>query len=158
MRIEIYHASKYGNGAMVAEELRKLLDERGNEVSVSHIKDVSPKALSPADLYIFGSPGRIGKPIGGMRRFLSKVNLPAGTRYALFSTEAAPRPDKNGRMPTEEEIAKWQRIQPLMDEALQAKGLEKTAALKVYVTDLKGPLEESWRKKVEQLAGSLADD
>ncbi len=76
----------------------------------------------------------------------------------MFSTEAAPRPDKNGRMPTEEEIAKWQRIQPLMDEALQAKGLEKTAALKVYVTDLKGPLEESWRKKVEQLAGSLAAD
>lgn len=158
MRIEIYHASKYGNGAMVAEELRKLLDERGNEVSVSHIQDVSPKALPPADLYIFGSPGRIGKPIGGMRRFLSKVNLPAGTRYALFSTEAAPRPDKNGRMPTEEEIAKWQHIQPLMDEALQAKGLEKTAALKVYVTDLKGPLEESWRKKVEQLVDSLAAD
>jgi hypothetical protein len=26
--------------------------------------------------YLFGSPARFGKPIGGMRRFLKKVELP----------------------------------------------------------------------------------
>ena len=48
----------------------------------------------------------MGKPIGGMRRFLKAVKLPAGTRYAILTTEAAPRPDKKtGRMPTEDELA-----------------------------------------------------
>ena len=27
----------------------------------------------PADLYLFSSPARFGKPIGSMRRFLDKV-------------------------------------------------------------------------------------
>jgi hypothetical protein len=48
-------------------------------------------------VYVFSSPGRIGKPIGGMRRFLKKVKLPAGTRYAILTTEAAPKPDKKDR-------------------------------------------------------------
>jgi hypothetical protein len=92
-----------------------------------------------------------------MRRFLKKVKLPLGTRYVLFSTEATPRPDKNGRMPTEEDIAKWQRIQPMMDEILRSKGLKKVAGTKVYVKDLKGPLEEGWQEKVKQLADALSD-
>ena len=157
MRIEIYHASKYGNGKEVAEELRRLLEAKGHHARAQHITDASPGSLPDADLYVFGSPGRIGKPIGGMRRFLKKVNRPAGTRYAIFSTEIAPRPDKDGRMPTEEEVAKWQRIQPLMDELLRTKGLKKVADAKVYVNDVKGPLEEGWRKKVEQFADALAD-
>ncbi|HHT75652.1 MAG TPA: hypothetical protein PLI21_03560 [Methanomassiliicoccaceae archaeon] len=157
MRVEIYHASKYGNGAEVAGEIGRLLEMRGHEVDVKHIKDVSPRALPQADLYIFGSPGRIGKPIGGMRRFLKNVSPPSGTRYAIFSTEGTPRPDRKGRMPTEEEIARWQRIQPMMDDALQAKGLEKVAAMKFHVTDLKGPLEADWQKKAEEFVGALVN-
>jgi hypothetical protein len=42
-------------------------------------REVSPADLPPADRYRFSSPGRIGKPIGSMRRFLKKVGLgPAG--------------------------------------------------------------------------------
>jgi hypothetical protein len=53
----------------------------------------------------------MGGPIGGMRRFLKNVTLPAGTGYAILTTEAAPKPDKKaGRVPTEEELAKWQRV------------------------------------------------
>jgi hypothetical protein len=106
--------------------------------------------MPSADLYLFSSPGRMGKPIGRMRRFLKKVQLPPGTKYALLTTEGAPRPDKKtGRMPTEEEIAKWERVRPIMNEILQAKGLVKVAEDKVLVAGLKGPLEEGWQKKVE---------
>jgi hypothetical protein len=73
--------------------------------------------MPPADLYLFSSPGRMGKPIGGMRRFLKKTKLPSGTKYAILTTEGAPQPDKKtGRMPTEEELAKWQRVIPIMNE------------------------------------------
>jgi len=113
--------------------------------------------MLPADLYVFGSPGRMGKPIGGARRFLNKVELPPGTKYALFSTEVAPQPDKRtGRMPTDEEMAKWKRIQPVMDELLGPKGLTKAGSAKVLVTGLKGPLEDGWERKVEELAAALS--
>jgi hypothetical protein len=157
MKIEYLHASKFGNGAMVADEFKKDMDAKGVVVNVHHIHDMSPKELPPADLYLFSSPGRMGKPIGGMRRFLKKVRLPAGTKYAVLTTEAAPHPDKKtGRMPTEEERAKWQRVIPIMNEILEDEGLVKVAEDKVLVTGMKGPLEDGWQQKVAAFADRIS--
>jgi len=156
MKIEYFHASKFGNGAMVAEEFKRQMAARGVTVNVQHIREARPKELPPADLYLISSPGRVGKPIGRMRRFLKKVRLPAGTKYAILTTEGAPQPNKKtGRMPTEEELAKWQRVRPIMNEILQEKGLVKVAEGKILVTGLKGPLEEGWQKKVEVFASQI---
>jgi hypothetical protein len=154
--IEYFHASKYGNGARVAEEFKSRLAARGVAVNIHHVRDSRPKDMPPADLYLFSSPGRVGKPIGRARRFLKKVRLAAGTKYAILTTEGAPRPDKRtGRLPTEEEMARWQRVRPIMIEILQAKGLVKVAEGKVWVTGLKGPLEEGWQNKVEAFAAEI---
>jgi len=156
MKIEYFHASKFGNGAMVAEEFKKVMAARGVTVNIQYVREAKPKEMPPADLYIFSAPGRMGKPIGRARRFLQKVNLPPGTKYAILTTEGAPRPDKKtGRIPTEEEQAKWQRVRPIMNEILQAKSLVKVAEGKILVTSLKGPLEEGWQKKVEALASQI---
>ena len=50
MNIAYYHASKFGNGAMVAEEFKKIMAARGVTVSVQHIRDANPKDLPEADL------------------------------------------------------------------------------------------------------------
>jgi len=156
MKIEYFHASKFGNGAKVAEEFKALMAAKGVMVNVHHVRDAEPKAMPPADLYLFSSPGRMGKPLGRARRFLKKVALPAGTKYALLTTEGAPRPDKKtGRMPSEEEMARWQRVRPVMNEILEVKGLVKVAEGKVLVTGMKGPLEEGWQKKVEDFAAQI---
>lgn len=156
MKIEYLHASRFGNGAIVAAEFKKLMAAEDVSVDVRHIRDVSPTELPPADLYLLSSPGRFGKPIGGMRRFLKKVKLPAGTRYAILTTEMAPKPDKkSGRVPSEEELARWQRVRPMMNEILQGKGLVEVAEDKVHVTGLKGPLEEGWQRKVEAFVARL---
>jgi menaquinone-dependent protoporphyrinogen IX oxidase len=150
MKIEYFHASKYGNGAKVAEEFKRLMAAKGVDVSVHHIRGARPRELATADLYVFSSPGRIGKPIGSMRRFLKKLKLQPGMKYAVLTTEGAPRPDKKtGKMPTEEEIARWERVRPIMNELLQAKGLKKVAEGNVLVTGIKGPLEDGWQSKVE---------
>jgi len=126
MTIEYLHASKFGNGAMVAEEFKQQIATRGVAVDVHHIREITPEALPSADLYVFSSPGRMGRPIRGMRRFLKDLTLPAGTKYALLTTEMAPRPDKKtGRMPTEEEICKFQHVRPIMNEALRARSSSK---------------------------------
>jgi hypothetical protein len=156
MTIEYFHASKYGNGAKVAEEFKRLMTARGVTVNVHHVRDANPKAMPPADLYLFSSPGRIGKPIGRARRFLKKVRLPVGTKYAILTTEGAPRPEKKtGQMPTEEELARWQRVRPIMNGILEVKGLVKVAEDKVFVTGMRGPLEESWPAKVAAFAAQI---
>jgi multimeric flavodoxin WrbA len=154
MKIEILHASKYGNGEKVAEELQRALSAKGAEASVHRIDEVKAGQLPPADLYVFSSPTRMGKPPGSVRRFAKKVALPAGTKYAIFATHGAPIPDKKtGKMPSEEGIARWQRTLPVLDEILQqSNGLVKVADMIVYVTGLKGPLEEGWQAKVAAFA------
>src|SRR5258708_10830653 len=135
MNIGYYRASKFGNGAMVAEEFKKIMAARGVAVSVQHIRDADPRDLPPADLYVFSSPGRMGKPKGNARRFLRKVSLEPGTWYAILTTQAAPRPDKKtGKIPTQEELDRWERLIPGMNELLEAKGLKNVAEGTVQVT------------------------
>ena len=123
---------------MVAAEFEQQVAANGVVVDVHDIREVTPTDVAPADLYVFSSPGRFGKPIGRMRRFLKTVKLPAGTSYAILTTEAAPKPDKKtGRMPTEQELAK-------------------VAEDKIFVTGLKGPLDEGWQTKVEVFANQIA--
>lgn len=157
MNIAYYHASRYGNGAMVAGEFKKVMAARGVTVSVQHIRDANPRELPAADLYVFSSPGRIGKPKGNARRFLRKVTLKPGTRYAILTTQGAPRPDKKtGKLPTQEEHDRWvARVIPIMNELLEAKGLTKVAEGAVLVTGIKGPLEEGWQDKVTAFADQI---
>jgi hypothetical protein len=121
----------------------------GITVTVHHIRELKPNQLPPADLYLFSSPGRFGKPISGMRRFLKKLDLPKGTRYAILTTELGPQPDeKTVEAPGPEGQDKWQRVIPIMNEILQGKGLVEVAEGRVLVTGIKGPLEEGWQDKV----------
>jgi menaquinone-dependent protoporphyrinogen IX oxidase len=158
MNIAYYHASRYGNGAAVADEFVKAMTAKGIAVDVHHIRDADPKHLPVADAYVFSSPGRMGRPTGGARRFLRKVDLTRGAPYALLTTEMAPQPDKKtGRMPTQAEIERWQRVRPLMTELLDAKGLTKVAEDCVHVTGLKGPLEDGWTATVDAFADRVAE-
>ena len=61
VNIEYFHASKYGNGAMVAKEFKKQMATKGVFVNVPPIPDVRPQKIPQADLYIFSSPGRMVK-------------------------------------------------------------------------------------------------
>lgn len=156
MHIEYIHASKFGNGAAVADEFRHQTEAMGVGVDIHHVRELKRQAITPADLYVFSSPGRFGRPIAIMRRFLQRLSLPAGTRYAILTTEAAPRPDrKTGRVPSDEELARTQRVRPTMNKILEAKGLVKVAEDKVFVTGLKGPLEDGWRDKVGAFAQAI---
>jgi menaquinone-dependent protoporphyrinogen IX oxidase len=156
MKIEYVHASHYGNGAMVAEEFKRQMAATGVTVNIHHLKEMSPKELPPADLYVFSSPGRLGRPISGAKRFVEHLRLPAGTKYAILTTEATPHLDnKTGTMPTETELAKYQRVRPIMNEILDGQGLVRIAEEKVHVTGLKGPLEQDWEKKIQAFVAKI---
>ena len=157
--IEYLHASRYGNGLTVAEEFRRLMAGRGVTVEVHHISEVDPKALAPADLYVFSSPGRFGRPIAEMGRFLREVVAPEGTRYAILTTELAAaefRPlegDADGEGDPE---SRYQRVIPAMDVVLRRKGMVPATTGRVLVTGLRGPLDDAWREQVAAFADRLA--
>lgn len=157
MNVAYYHASRYGNGRAVAEEFARAMATRGVEVQVQHVDDADPKHLPLADLYVFSSPGRMGRPRRSARRFLHRAQLPFGSRYALLTTEMAPQPHKRtGTMPSPEEIARWQRVRPIMDDLLRHKGASRVAEDCVHVTGMQGPLEEGWAEKVDAFAERVA--
>lgn len=142
MRIEYVHASRFGNGAAVAEEFRVRMAAAGVTVGVRHVRDARPASLPAADLYVFSSPGRFGKPSRRVRRFLRHLELAPGTRYAVLTTEALPRPDT-------------QRVRPIINEILTAQGLVKVAEDTVHVTGVRGPLEPGWHHMVAEFAERL---
>jgi hypothetical protein len=72
-----------------------------------------------------------------------------------LTTEAASHPDRAGHVPSEQQLARWTRVRPIMNEILQGKGLVEVAEGKIKVTDVKGPLEEGWRHKVEAFAARI---
>ncbi|MBN1110191.1 MAG: hypothetical protein JXA45_05470 [Methanomassiliicoccales archaeon] len=158
MKVEIFHASKYGNGEKVVAYLQGVLLAKGHQATFGHVRDADPKGMPPADLYVFCAPTRIGKPIGKMRRFLKKAKLQEGTKYALIATHGEPVPNKKtGKMPSQEEIEKYQQNIPMMEALLNEKGAVKVADLKVFVSSegMRGPLVEGWEKKVEEFAAKL---
>jgi hypothetical protein len=155
VNIQYYHASKFGNGGMIAEEFKRQMAVKGINVNILHVKNANPNEIPMSDLYVFSSPGRFGKPIGDMQHFLKQARLSAGMKYAVLATEFAPKPDAVKRIPTEEEIGKCQRILPVMNEILLAKGLIKVAETKIFVTGLKGPLENNWQTVVSEFISHI---
>jgi hypothetical protein len=59
-------------------------------------------------------------------------------------------------MPAEEEMARYQRVRPIMNEVLRGSGLVSVAEDKVYVTGLNGPLEKGRQEKVRTFADRIA--
>ena len=155
MNIAYYHASRFGNGAAVAARFADLMTGRGVTVDVAHMRDADPKNLPAADVYVFSAPGFMGRPRRTARSFVRRVRLQPGARYAILTTEAAVRPDKNGQLPDPEKLERWQQVMPTMRKLLEGKGVE-VAEATVRVTDLKGPLEDGWEEKVRAFADQIS--
>jgi hypothetical protein len=156
MKIEYYHGSIYGNGVMIADEFKRQMEAKGVIVNIHNIKSSRPMEIPPADLYLFSSPGRFGKPTRDIQNFLKKVNLLSGTKYTVLVTELNPNPDSSTvRIPTEADAGKCQQVIPLINKILEEKGLVKIAEGKVFVTGIKGPLEDGWQKIVEEFASQI---
>jgi menaquinone-dependent protoporphyrinogen IX oxidase len=146
MKIELFHASKYGNGLTIAFEYQKQMIEKGDELNIHDIKEIHSNELPEADLYVLISPTHFGKPIRGIRNFIKHMDLPSGSRYAVISTEMKAKP---GKKPDQKCVEKWQRTIPIINESLQAKGLVKVTDMTFYVLTAKGPLEDGWQEKLK---------
>jgi len=157
MRVAIYYKSKYGNGRKCVERFGEVVNQRGHSVEVNSMKEANPTRVPPADLYVFSSPTRMGRPPRRVRSFLKKFKPPGGIgKYALITTHSKAEAERrSGRMPTEEDMARWRRTIPIMDEMLAGKGMRKIGDLRVFVDGIKGPLEDGYAERIEKFVDEL---
>ena len=128
--VAIYH-SRWGNCRQVAEAVARGLEETGHEVTLADAG--SEKALEgEPDFLLVGSPTRIGKMTGPVRRFIKKAvpDTWDGKPFAAFGTGLKSAIDSS-----EPNSADG------IHQALIAKGLKPIAPVfKARVEELKGPL------------------
>lgn len=141
MKILIIYESKYGNGKILAAGLQELLRNKSQDAEIFSVRNLKPSTLPWADIYVFSSPVRMFMLPLSMRSFLRRFKpVKEGAKYALMTTYMDPRV----------------KALEFMEKLLQSKGMIKiTDGFKVKVMDMKGPLEEGYRKRLEKFTAEL---
>ena len=141
MKIVIMYESKFSNGKKLVEELEEILKGKGQDVEIYSVRDIKPANLPSANIYVFSSPARIGMLPRNMKSFIRKFRLAKeGAKYALMTTYLVP-----GAKALES-----------MEKLIEPKKMIKAADdFKVKVMDMKGPVEEGYREKLEKFADEL---
>jgi flavodoxin len=88
MKIVIVYSSRYGNGKKCVDIVDEGLRARGHEVQVINAPQANPNDLPPADMYIFSGATEAFNIAAGIRKYLKKLPVMEGKKYALISTHA----------------------------------------------------------------------
>jgi len=140
MTISIIYHTHFGNNALVAGKLSDILESKGHGVSVHPVSEAKPSEIPASDLYIIGSPTQIGTLPMRVSRFLKRMKISAGSRYAVYTTYAEPGSGASG----------------MIIAAMETHGAESAAEpLMLAVKDMKGPLEDEWESKVTKWSENL---
>lgn len=141
MKIFIFYESKFGNGKLLSERLKKNLNEKGADAEAYSIREVNLKNIGIADFYVFSSPMRMFMFPLSMRSFIGRFKPPKkGTGYALMTTYMDPRA----------------KALAVMKRLLDKKGMIKISMdFKVKVLDIKGPLESGYENGLEEFASAI---
>ncbi len=140
MTISIIYHTRFGNNALIADLLSDTLESKGHGVSIHPISEAHPSEIPASDLYIIGSPTQIGTLPIRVGRFLRRLKIPSGSRFAVYTTHAEPGSGAPGKITS----------------TMEAHGAESVAKpLMLAVKDLKGPLEDEWESKVTKWIETL---
>lgn len=144
MDVCVVYISVFGNGKKCVEELISQLKAKGHTARECSIQEYSPDSLPTSDIYVVSAPTRMGKPLGKMKRFLTKLKPKnENARYALMSTGG------------DEERAPLQSMAAIVEKS----GLTKAAdGIRIVVKGMKGPLEDGYKEKIKEFAERLVTE
>jgi menaquinone-dependent protoporphyrinogen IX oxidase len=138
MNYVIVYYSRFGNGKKIVERLAAKLK---GEVKVLRLEEADPKALPPADAYVFSAPAEAFSLHRGMKRFLKDLCGVEGRKCAVVNTHGS----RKSRLPK-------------MGELVAKKGMLKAAELDFQVTGDSqhgNGLPAGWETKLDEFAGKL---
>jgi len=91
MKYVIVYSSRYGNGKKCVDFVNEKLRAKGHDVQVINAPEADPANLPPADMYIFSGATEAFNIAAGIRKYLKKLPVMEGQKYALISTHAMDR-------------------------------------------------------------------
>ena len=146
-KVIVVYESRYGNTKLVAETIAEGLREvEGIETHVSEVKQVDLSKVPDYDAILVGSPNHIGRPTGGVSKFIDKLGkLPLGGKlFAAFDTYLGKDSEKVTRK-LEKRIS-----DKVPGAKLAAPGLS------IRVDGMKGPISEGELPKCKEFGKKIA--
>lgn len=140
MTVSIIYYTRFGDNAEVAERLSEELESLGHGVSIHPIHEARSSEIPASDLYIIGSPTQIGSIPIKVSKFLKRMSIKPGGRFAVYNTYAQANSGAAAKM-----------TGIMSDHG----AIEVSEPLLLAVTDLKGPLEDGWEEKLKLWAGEV---
>ena len=147
MRGLIVYDTYFGNTKSVAEAIAEQVRAEGHEAALASARDGKPWEIA-ADFLFVGSPTRIGRPTGRVRKFVKKLDRQQwGNRpVAAFDTYMKANPETPKSKKWTEYGAGY-----LIHDMLKERGFNVSSPpLKCLVTDSEGPLASDALDKARQ--------
>jgi flavodoxin len=91
MKYVIIYSSRYGNGKKCVDIVDEQLKAKGHDVRVINAPQADPGELPPADMYIFSGATEAFNIAVGIRKYLKRLPVMKGQKYALISTHGMKR-------------------------------------------------------------------
>ena len=91
MKFVIVYSSRFGNGKKCVDIVDEKLRKKGHEVQVVNAPHADPSKIPKADMYIFSGASEAFNIAVGIRKYLKKLPVMEGQKYALISTHGMKR-------------------------------------------------------------------
>lgn len=140
----VIYDTKYGNTKKVAEDIASGIKDEGMEVSIKEVKKTKKNEVSKYDLLVLGAPTHINNAKKDTKKFLKKLKGTdlSSVKFAAFDTRIT-NARKGASM----------KIESVLSELGAAKLQD---GLTVWVTGMKGPLEDGSEEKSKAFGSELA--
>ena len=146
-KVIVVYESRYGNTKLVAETIAEGLKAiEGIETHVTEVKQVDLSKVPDYDAILVGSPNHIGRPTGGVSKFIDKLGkLPLeGKLFAAFDTYLG-KDFQRAMKKLEKRIS-----DTVPGAKLAAPGLS------IRVDGMKGPISEGELPKCKEFGNNIA--
>ncbi len=146
-KVIVVYESRYGNTKLVAETIAEGMRAiEGIETHVTEVKQVDLSKVPDYDAILVGSPNHIGRPTGGVSKFIDKLGKLAleGKLFAAFDTYLGKDFEKATKK-LEKRIS-----DKVAGSKLAAPGLS------IRVDGMKGPISEGELPKCKEFGKRIA--
>lgn len=151
MKVLIVYETKYGNTKKAAETMGDVIKEAGNDVTIMKVDAVESERVKDYEALVIGSPTYASSQAKSIKKFISSLDVDAGTKIVVFDTHSGDGINTGGPMrravkKMEKQIEKNPNLEKIMN------------GLQVAVKGIEGPLIDGELEKCKAFAKKIVEN
>jgi flavodoxin len=151
MKVLIVYETKYGNTKKAAETMGDIIKEADNDVTVMKVDAVERERIKDYEALVIGSPTYVSSQAKSIKKFISSLDVEAGTKIVVFDTHSGDGINTGGPMrkavkKMEKQIEKNPNLEKIMN------------GLQVAVKGIEGPLIDGELEKCKAFAKKIVEN